>query len=100
MRADAEQPDYPFARFNKKVDVLRFSDAEYRDLCTPSDEAVRAAAAAAAAAGAGAPPPVPADQDVRWTKEGTEALFDLCRRFDLRWPVIADRCVIKPPPTV
>jgi DNA methyltransferase 1-associated protein 1 len=47
-------------------------------------------------------------KDEDWTKEETDFLMDLCRNFDLRWIVIADRYVpedispttenIKPPP--
>jgi hypothetical protein len=75
VRADAEFTDYPFARFNKRVEVVRYTDAEYAELLTP-------------VAGAN---DYKADEDLRWPKDHTDALFDLCRRFDLRWPVIADR---------
>jgi len=72
-RAAAEFPDYPFARFNKKIDIVRYTDDDYqRLLAAPAD------------ASAGSP-------DARWTREMTDALFDLCRRYDLRWPVIRDR---------
>jgi len=30
-------------------------------------------------------------EDAEWTKEDTDNLFELCERFDLRFPVIADR---------
>lgn len=59
-RVADEGKEYTFARFNKKVDVPSYSDAEY----------------------------VPCEG---WTKEETEHLFDLCRRFDLRFGVVCDR---------
>lgn len=31
------------------------------------------------------------DRHGSWMKDNTDVLFDLCRRFDLRWPVIHDR---------
>lgn len=31
--------------------------------------------------------------DRGWSREETDLLFDFCERFDLRWPVIADRCL-------
>ncbi|XP_071552164.1 DNA methyltransferase 1-associated protein 1 [Panulirus ornatus] len=58
-----EGKEYPFAMFNKKVDILTYSDAEYSEhlLCDG------------------------------WTRAETDTLFELCQRFDLRWPVIHDR---------
>ncbi|KAK7074176.1 DNA methyltransferase 1-associated protein 1, partial [Halocaridina rubra] len=46
-----------------KVDILTYTDAEYSEhlLCDG------------------------------WTRTETDTLFDLCSRFDLRWPVILDR---------
>uniref|UniRef100_A0A914BX92 DNA methyltransferase 1-associated protein 1 n=1 Tax=Acrobeloides nanus TaxID=290746 RepID=A0A914BX92_9BILA len=54
---------YPFARFNKVLPIPKFSDAEYERFI----------------------------RDPKWSKSETEHLFDLCERFDLRWPVIMDR---------
>ena len=57
--------EYTFARFNKSVKVLSYTDEEYsKHLTRPG-----------------------------WEKPETDELFDLCRRFDLRWPVIYDRFV-------
>uniref|UniRef100_A0A0P4WIS0 DNA methyltransferase 1-associated protein 1 n=1 Tax=Scylla olivacea TaxID=85551 RepID=A0A0P4WIS0_SCYOL len=58
-----EGKEYPFAMFNKKVELLSYSDAEYSEhlLCEG------------------------------WTRAETDILFELCHRFDLRWPVIHDR---------
>lgn len=55
--------DYSFAKYNKSVDILRYTDEEYEKHLT----------------------------DPMWTKEETDQLFDLCERFDLRFVVIADR---------
>uniref|UniRef100_A0A7S3SCL8 Myb-like domain-containing protein n=1 Tax=Emiliania huxleyi TaxID=2903 RepID=A0A7S3SCL8_EMIHU len=54
---------YTFARFNKTVRILSYSDSEYATVL----------------------------QHATWTKEETDALFEKCRQFDLRWPVIHDR---------
>ncbi|XP_057782267.1 SWR1-complex protein 4 isoform X2 [Salvia miltiorrhiza] len=55
--------DYSFAKYNKSVDVIKYTDEEYEKHLT----------------------------DHAWTKEETDQLFDLCERFDLRFVVIADR---------
>ncbi|XVF80714.1 hypothetical protein PTKIN_Ptkin15bG0097300 [Pterospermum kingtungense] len=55
--------DYSFAKYNKSVDVIRYTDQEYEKYLT----------------------------DPTWTKEETDQLFDLCERFDLRFIIIADR---------
>ncbi|ROT76247.1 DNA methyltransferase 1-associated protein 1 [Penaeus vannamei] len=62
-RACDEGKEYPFAMFNKKVELLTYSDSEYGEhlLCDG------------------------------WTRTETDTLFELCQRFDLRWPVIHDR---------
>ncbi|QCD98307.1 SWR1-complex protein 4 [Vigna unguiculata] len=55
--------DYSFAKYNKAVDVIKYTDEEYDKYLT----------------------------NPMWTKEETDQLFDLCERFDLRFVVIADR---------
>ncbi|XP_073054124.1 SWR1-complex protein 4-like [Primulina eburnea] len=55
--------DYSFSKFNKSVDVIKYTDEEYEKCLT----------------------------DPVWTKEETDQLFDMCQRFDLRFVVIADR---------
>ncbi|XP_037798058.1 DNA methyltransferase 1-associated protein 1-like [Penaeus monodon] len=62
-RACDEGKEYPFAMFNKKVELLTYSDSEYGEhlLCDG------------------------------WNRMETDTLFELCQRFDLRWPVIHDR---------
>jgi len=59
---DVDQ-EYTFAKFNKKSEIVRFTDGEYESFF----------------------------QDPNWTREETEELFNLCERFDLRFPVILDR---------
>ncbi|EPS72277.1 hypothetical protein M569_02481, partial [Genlisea aurea] len=55
--------DYSFAKYNKSVDVIKYTDEEYEKYLA----------------------------DPNWTKEETDQLFDLCQRFDLRFIVVADR---------
>uniref|UniRef100_A0A8C4R863 DNA methyltransferase 1-associated protein 1 n=1 Tax=Eptatretus burgeri TaxID=7764 RepID=A0A8C4R863_EPTBU len=59
---DENQP-YPFARFNKTVDIPSYSEHEYQTLL----------------------------QNESWSRAETDYLWDLCRQFDLRWIVIHDR---------
>ncbi|KAK9471669.1 uncharacterized protein V1510DRAFT_419299 [Dipodascopsis tothii] len=60
---EAVAAEYPFAKFNKQVDVPAYTDDEY-------DEVL---------------------QDVSWSRRETDYLFELCREYDLRWFVISDR---------
>ncbi|KAG0325473.1 swr complex subunit [Podila humilis] len=55
--------EYRFHKFNKAIELQEFTKDEYRSHL----------------------------QDPDWTYEETEYLWDLCRRFDLRWVVIQDR---------
>ncbi|KAF8477515.1 hypothetical protein BDZ91DRAFT_709387 [Kalaharituber pfeilii] len=67
---NTQQPEleYHFARFNIKPRVIEYSDEEY-DAVARSDE---------------------------WTREETDYLFELCREYDLRFPIIADRYEFRP----
>lgn len=65
-RVADEGKEYPFARFNKKVDVPSYSDEEYQMYLEDGAQST-------------------------WTRQETDHLFDLCRQFDLRFPVIQDR---------
>jgi len=62
---DGLQPkgDYAFAKYNKAVDGIRYTDEEYNQLLA----------------------------DPGWSREDTDRLFDMCEQFDLRFYVIADR---------
>ncbi|XP_033821727.1 DNA methyltransferase 1-associated protein 1 isoform X1 [Periophthalmus magnuspinnatus] len=62
-RVAEEGKDYPFARFNKTVQVPVYSEQEYQLHL----------------------------HDDGWTKAETDHLFDLCKRFDLRFIVVHDR---------
>ncbi|XP_057320061.1 DNA methyltransferase 1-associated protein 1 [Microplitis mediator] len=55
--------EYPFAKFNKKIPVPSYSNTEYNQHLAANG----------------------------WTRAETDHLFDLCRRFDLRFIVIQDR---------
>lgn len=55
--------EYRFYKFNKSINLIGFSPEEYASHLKDPD----------------------------WTMEETSYLWDLCRRFDLRWVVIQDR---------
>ena len=56
---------YPFARFNRKVEVVSYTDQEYKDHIR--------------------------GLSTDWTKRETDHLFRLCERYSLRFIIIADR---------
>ncbi|XGW22402.1 hypothetical protein V3C99_004990 [Haemonchus contortus] len=59
-----ESPEpYPFAKFNKVISIPDFTDEEYEKYFKVD----------------------------KWTLEETRHLFDVCRRFDIRWPIVHDR---------
>jgi DNA methyltransferase 1-associated protein 1 len=62
-RAADEGKDYPFARFNKKIEMPTFTDIEYQTHL----------------------------QAEGWTRDETDHLIDLGQRFDLRFTVMYDR---------
>ncbi|CAF1264732.1 unnamed protein product [Adineta steineri] len=57
------QQEYAFAKFNKHVDVLTYTDNEYEQYL----------------------------QDKDWTRTETDVLFELCRKFELKFLIIHDR---------
>lgn len=65
MKESEKADPYPFARFNRKVEVVNYTDKEYKD-CIRS---------------------ISTD----WTKKETDHLFRLCERYSLRFIIIADR---------
>jgi len=71
QKADVQYHDYPWARFNVKLDALRplYSDEEYANLLTTNN----------------------------WTRSETDHLMFIAYKYDLRWPVIADRYTLLPP---
>ncbi|KAM3587108.1 swr complex subunit [Umbelopsis sp. WA50703] len=60
---DNSDGDYYFAKFNKVINVTDYTDEEYEKYLT----------------------------DPNWTKEETDYLFALCKKYDLRFVVITDR---------
>ncbi|GMT02484.1 hypothetical protein PENTCL1PPCAC_24658, partial [Pristionchus entomophagus] len=63
-RADKNQEEaYCFAKWNKVVNIPTYTDDIYKKHL----------------------------QATKWTREETDLLFEMCRRFDLRWQVVQDR---------
>jgi DNA methyltransferase 1-associated protein 1 len=65
QRREDVNKDYEYAQFNKKINLVEFTDNEYETLIN--------------------------DIDPYWTKEETLYLWDLCKQFDLRFIVIYDK---------
>ncbi|XP_017768205.1 PREDICTED: DNA methyltransferase 1-associated protein 1 [Nicrophorus vespilloides] len=62
-RPSDETKEYPFAKFNKKIDIPIYTDAEYNQHLTTEG----------------------------WSRQETDHMMDLARRFDMRFIIIADR---------
>eukprot|EP01117_Protostelium_nocturnum_P018392 TRINITY_DN7680_c0_g1_i2.p1 TRINITY_DN7680_c0_g1~~TRINITY_DN7680_c0_g1_i2.p1 ORF type:complete len:432 (-),score=180.12 TRINITY_DN7680_c0_g1_i2:19-1314(-) len=60
---EGEHEEYFFARYNTKITMFEYTKEEYNKYL----------------------------EHPEWTKETTDELWDLCKRFDLRFPVILDR---------
>jgi DNA methyltransferase 1-associated protein 1 len=60
----AEQDGYPFAKYNKRPNVLRYDEEEWKSLVKP---------------------------DAEWTKAETDYLLDLIETLEMRWFAVADR---------
>lgn len=73
VKADMHYSDYPYAKFNVRLDDLTISREEY--------DALRL-------------------QDPLWTYEDTVALMQTSTRYDLRWPVVFDKLVLSVPKRV
>lgn len=56
---------YPFARFNRQVDLVKYTEDEYSKVIAPLSS--------------------------DWTKQETDHLWRLCERYSLRFIVVADR---------
>jgi DNA methyltransferase 1-associated protein 1 len=61
---DDQNKEYPFAKFNKQIKLFSYTDQEYTQYL---------------------------NTDESWTKAETDHLFDLCKRYDLRFFIIHDR---------
>ena len=64
-----EFAEYPYARFNTKLERVTYTDDEYERLLA----------------------------DRHWTRSDTDYLITPCHRLDPRWPVIPDRYAPVPP---
>ncbi|CAG8523086.1 12253_t:CDS:10 [Funneliformis caledonium] len=62
-KENTEEETISFADFNKKVEIEEYTDEEYEKYLKDRD----------------------------WSREETDYLFDLCRKYDIRWTVIHDR---------
>jgi len=101
-------PDYHFAKFNIKPNILRYTDAEYAlatntkpkslsDPKPPSDPNTTTTTEGEVQA-----EPEPETEEIEpegWTRSETDYLFSLCEEYDLRFPIIHDRYSYLPPPT-
>lgn len=63
VKAEMNYSDYPYAKFNVKLEKVKFSDEEYHQYL----------------------------EDEQWSQEDTWSLLEACHQYDLRWPVIFDR---------
>lgn len=63
VKENTEEEAINFAEYNKTVEVLEYSEEEYEKYLKDRD----------------------------WDKDETDYLFDLCRKYDIRWTVIHDR---------
>ena len=68
VKADVQYIDYPYAKFNVKMDVVHYTDEEYEHLLK-SD---------------------------KWTRAETDHLMYVCYKYELRWPVVVDRYSMLP----
>lgn len=64
-RAADDQKEYPFAKFNKKLNIVSYTNNEYNANLRTNHS--------------------------KWSKAQTDHLFDLARKYDLRFVVMADR---------
>lgn len=67
MKEIEKEEVYPFARFNRKVEVIQYTDEEY-------EKGVEHVI-----------------HDTDWNKVETDHLFRLCEKYSLRFIIIADR---------
>ncbi|KAF8401277.1 hypothetical protein HHK36_012210 [Tetracentron sinense] len=71
--------DYSFAKYNKSVDIVKYTDEEYEKHLIDPVDAINYQSK------------LQGFSDIMWTKEETDQLFNLCEQFDLRFILIADR---------
>lgn len=68
LKADLQNCEYPYFKFNIQIDRVHFTDEEYDSHLS----------------------------NEKWTQSESEYLLDLCYKYDLRWPVIYDRYCLQP----
>ncbi|KAK9805209.1 hypothetical protein WJX72_006091 [[Myrmecia] bisecta] len=66
--SEADDGEYPFAKYNKKMTVFRYDDEEWENLIA---------------------------KDPDWSREETDYLLDMCELLDLRFIPLADRYEFK-----
>jgi len=70
--------EYPFAKFNRKVKIVEYSDEDYKSMLNNFQ-----------------PLPKKSEKEPNgfepWTREETDELFKMCIEYDLRFVVINDR---------
>mmetsp|Transcript_19883 Transcript_19883/g.32631 ORF Transcript_19883/g.32631 Transcript_19883/m.32631 type:complete len:577 (+) Transcript_19883:82-1812(+) len=113
VRANIEYADYPYARFDVHLDPLTYTDEEYQkylamsevkdlgdtlpDFLTVSnqlqkgDDGTVTKADTNAAESSFQQQLLQSNKILPWTKTETDVLMELCKKCDLRWPVIIDR---------
>ncbi|KAJ3283003.1 swr complex subunit [Borealophlyctis nickersoniae] len=62
VKSNQEDGEYHFAKFNKPVQIIKYTDAEYQKYL----------------------------EDPGWTREETDYLFSLLEKYDIRFVVVAD----------
>ncbi|CAN0870865.1 SWR1-complex protein 4 [Linum grandiflorum] len=71
--------DYSFAKYNKSVEAIKYTDEEYQQHLTDPVGTRHSCIAILTSA------------MLSWTKQETDQLFDLCEQFGLRFVIVADR---------
>jgi DNA methyltransferase 1-associated protein 1 len=94
VKAGEEDVEYPWAKFNKKLAISKYTDEQYKKYFQGEwSDAIPLALhhGLAHASPSSLHFAVGRNTDGDWTREETDTLFDLCERYDLRFIVIHDR---------
>ncbi|PXF44738.1 DNA methyltransferase 1-associated protein 1 [Gracilariopsis chorda] len=90
--------DSAFARFNKQIKMITYSKEEYEKYLKNLIPLADAPKGEKERPNTNAKLPKSERNDIHnilpqaaWTKEETDTLFSLCRRFDMRFPIVHDR---------
>eukprot|EP00347_Sterkiella_histriomuscorum_P001401 403372177 len=94
IKKEEEEEVYPFARFNRKVEVIHYNDEEYQKAVDEADINQSAMitgqyAQSAYSSNSGLKNGTASNTD--WNKLETDHLFRLCEKYSLRFIIIADR---------